>query len=245
MDPRLKIVVTVALIALISLTAVGAFGSYLGFFALMMIGAVVARLDPWVVVKRSLVALPFALAAVTLIFTVPGRALGTVPMFGWTITEAGVVRFASIMFKSMVSVQAAVLLILTTHLADVLWALSALRLPQVLIAVVSFMYRYIFLLADEAVRLTRARDSRSAVVGSNPSLGRSVVFRARTVGRMIGNLFLRSFERSERVYQAMVSRGYQGTMRQLSPPPLRAQEVIVAAVTVLVGVFLTTFSILA
>jgi cobalt/nickel transport system permease protein len=238
MDPRLKIVCAVTLIVLIGLTPMGSFGAYLGFFALVMALAIMAQLDPWRILKRSFVAVPFALAAITLIFTIPGRELGTAPVVGWVITEEGVIRFASIMFKSLVSVQVGVLLILTTHLTDVLWALGELRVPRILVAVISFMYRYIFLMADEALRLTRARDSRSAVIGGSVAPFQSTLFRARTTGRMIGNLFLRSFERSERVYQAMVSRGYQGVMKQLAAPPLRLPEVIATGLVILIGVAL-------
>jgi cobalt/nickel transport system permease protein len=244
MDARVKVVAAIAMILLIGLTPMGAFGAYVGFFALMMLGAVLARVDPWLVMKRSLVVLPFAGAAVTLIFTVPGRSLGTVPLIGWTISEEGVIRFVSIVFKSLISVQAAVILMVTTHFTDMLWAMGALRIPRVLVSIISFMYRYMFVLADEALRLTRARDSRSAVIAGGPGKAPSVVFRARTTGRMIGNLFLRSYERSERVYQAMVSRGYQGEIKQLSPPRLGLQDVLLAAVPVLLGAGLMGVSVL-
>ncbi|HEC21451.1 MAG TPA: cobalt ECF transporter T component CbiQ [Chloroflexi bacterium] len=244
LDSRVKVVITVLLILLIGLTPMGAFGAYVGFFALMMIGAVLARVDPWLVVRRSMVALPFAAAAVTLVFTVPGRTLATLPVAGLSISEAGLIRFVSILFKSMISVQAAVLLMLTTHFTDMLWALGALRVPRVLVAIISFMYRYIFVLVDEAMRLSRARDSRSAVLAGQPERGQSVLFRARTTGRMIGNLFLRSLERSERVYQAMLSRGYRGELRQLSPPSLSGQDVLVGLIAVGVGMALTGISLL-
>ena len=244
MDARIKVVLTVGMILLIGLTPMGAFGAYVGFFAIMMAGAIVARIDPLLVVKRSLVAIPFTLAAVTLVFTVPGPRLGTVPLTGWPISEAGAVRFASIVFKSMVSVQAAVLLMITTHFTDVLWALEALRIPKVLVAIISYMYRYIFVLVEEALRLTRARDSRSAVMRGNPAYGGSLVFRARTTGRLIGNLFIRSFARSERVYQAMVSRGYRGELRQLRPPPVAAHEVLWALAVAASGGLLVVASLL-
>jgi cobalt/nickel transport system permease protein len=245
MDARLKLITTVGLIVLIGLVPVGRFGVYLGFFALAMMGALVARVDPWLVVKRSLAALPFALAAVTLLFTVPGPVIATVPLTGWAISETGLIRFASIMFKSMASVQMAVVLMLTTHFTDLLWAMSTLRIPRVLIAIISFMYRYVFLLAEESIRLSRARDSRSAVMGgSRPSTGRMVLFRAQTTGRLIGSLFLRSFERSERVYQAMAARGYQGQMRQLAPPPVAASDLGLAAGTLGAGVLLLLLSLL-
>ena len=235
MDARIKVVLTVGMILLIGLTPMGAFGAYVGFFAIMMAGAIVARIDPLLVVKRSLVAIPFTLAAVTLVFTVPGPRLGTVPLTGWPISEAGAVRFASIVFKSMVSVQAAVLLMITTHFTDVLWALEALRIPKVLVAIISYMYRYIFVLVEEALRLTRARDSRSAVMRGNPAYGGSL---------LIGNLFIRSFARSERVYQAMVSRGYRGELRQLRPPPVAAHEVLWALAVAASGGLLVVASLL-
>jgi cobalt/nickel transport system permease protein len=244
LDPRLKVALAFVMIVLIGLTPVGGFGAYVGFFAIMMVGALIARVDPLLVVRRSLVALPFAAAAITLVFTVPGPSLGTVPVVGWTISEPGLIRFASIMFKSTVSVQVAVLLIVSTHFTDMLWALGALRVPKVLVAVISFMYRYIFVLAEEAMRLTRARDSRSAAIGKNPVYGGSVVFQARTMGRMIGNLFVRGFERSERVYQAMVARGYQGEMLRLSAPPLSTRDVLAVLIPAGAGTILLALSIL-
>ena len=71
-------------------------------------------------------------------------------------------------------------------------------------ATISFMYRYLFVLVDEAMRLQTARDARS--VGA----GRTLFWRAKVLGGMIGCLFIRSYERSERIYAAMLSRGYAG-----------------------------------
>src|SRR4051812_18133233 len=103
MDARLKLIVCVGLILLLGLTPMGRFGVYLGFFVLVMLGALSARVDPWLVVKRSLVALPFALAAITLLFTVPGPTVFRVPLVGWAISAPGMIRFVSIMLKSMIS----------------------------------------------------------------------------------------------------------------------------------------------
>ena len=240
-DPRVKVALTILMILLVNLTPVGAFGAYVAFFAIMMLGAVTARIDPLLVARRSLIALVFAGAAVTLVFTVPGPTLGVVPVTGWPISEPGLVRFASIIFKSMISVQAAALLILTTQFTDTLWALGALHVPGVLVAIISFMYRYIFVLVEEAVRLQRARESRSAVLsGKGPSL----MFQARTTGRMIGSLLVRSFARSERVYQAMVARGYQGELRVISPPQISRRDVLIAGIPLLLGLLLLVSSLL-
>ncbi len=223
LDPRLKLIAVIGFILCVSLTPVGAFGAYSGFFTLTMLAALTARVDPWLVVKRSFIALPFAAAAITLVFTMSGPSLATLPLINVPISAPGVVRFVSILFKSTISVQAAVILILTTHLTEMLWALGALHVPRVLVSIVNFMVRYMFLLAEESVRLTRARNSRSAVLGGRSSEP-GIIFRARTAGRMIGNLFLRSFERSERIYQAMISRGYQGQMQQFDPPRIPAHD---------------------
>jgi cobalt/nickel transport system permease protein len=244
LDARVKVVVTITLILLINLTPMGAFGAYVGFFALMMAASLLARVDPLLVVRRSMIALPFALAAVTLIFTVPGPTLGALPVLNLPISETGLIRFASILFKSSISVQAAVLLMLTTHFTETLWALGALHVPRVLVAIISFMYRYLFVLADEALRLTRARDSRSAVIAGNSQRGPTLMFRARTTGRMIGNLFLRSFDRSERVYNAMVSRGYRGSIRLLDPPPLDLHDILFGLSAVIVGIALLVAGII-
>ena len=161
-----------------------------------------------------LVALPFGLAAITVLFIIPGPALWTfhLPVVGWTvtITETGAVRFATIMLKSWLSVLMAMLLVATTTFPDTMRAMRGVGIPTVLVGVISFMYRYLFVLVDEAQRLQTARESRSA--GS----GGTVAWRARVLGGMVGSLFIRSYERSERIYAAMLSRGYAGEIRVLS-----------------------------
>ncbi|MCX5999217.1 MAG: energy-coupling factor transporter transmembrane component T, partial [Chloroflexi bacterium] len=94
----------------------------------------------------------------------------------------------------------------------------------------SFAYRYIFVLVDEAMRMWRARESRS--------LGRKRLWQIRTLGSMIGILFIRSYERGERVYAAMVSRGYEGRIRLLTPLSFSQRDVFFAGGTAafLVGV---------
>jgi cobalt/nickel transport system permease protein len=242
LDPRVKLVVTLGLILLIGLVPGGAFGAYIGLFALIMAGVLIARVPPVQVVARSLPALPFSLAAATLIFTGPEPYLASLPVTGWPISEPGLVQCVSIIFKSLISVQAAVLLIATTHFTTLLWAMSALRLPKVLVAVISFMYRYSFLLADEVARLARARDARSAVPANSPAP--SLIFRARTTGRMIGSLLVRAFERSERVYNAMLSRGYTGTLHQIDPPRLHPRDVLIGLVPILIAASLLAISLL-
>ena len=94
----------------------------------------------------------------------------------------------------------AILLTATTPFPDLLHALRHLRVPPVLVAIIAFMYRYLFVLADEAERLLRARAARSAGLpgGGGRRVDRLAGARRR---HMAGQLFLRSYERSDRVYQ--------------------------------------------
>jgi cobalt/nickel transport system permease protein len=80
------------------------------------------------------------------------------------------------------------------------------------------MWRYLFVLVDEALRLMRARSARSGVSGdasASRRVGGSLIWRARVAGGMAGNLFLRGIERSDRIYVSMLARGYNGEVRTL------------------------------
>jgi len=241
LDPRVKL----SLVGLFILTAAlvpdrkwAAFGALEG---LVLLATFLSRVG-WVrVQRRSAVALPFTLAALTVVFSTPGRVLWSVPLPGFllSITEAGVFRFLSILARSYLSVQAAVLLAATTPFPDLLWGMRALRVPQVLVTITGFLYRYLFVLADEARRMLQAREARSAAPDGKG--GGSVAWRARVTGSMAGTLFLRSYERSERIYLAMLARGYDGTVRTLSPPSLRR---VARAVGLLVGMLLAALLLL-
>ena len=169
---------------------------------------------------RSLVALPFILIALPTVFTKPGAPLYelSLGLVNLTATAEGIEFFASVLIKSWTAVTASVLLTSTTPPLRLLAALRALRLPAILIAVVMLMYRYLFVLVDEAQRMLRARAARSAAIG--PGSGGTVVWRAKSAGGMAGSLFIRTLDRSERIYMAMLARGYDGSIRQQSTAPL-------------------------
>ena len=220
LDPRVKVLVTAGFIVSMALLPDGAWLAYALSWGLVMGLAMAAQIEPWLVIKRSLLILPFLLAAVTVVFTLPGRMLWQGP-WGLTISEAGLVRFLSIVLRSWISVQMAILLTATTRFPDVLHALRHLYVPAILVSILSFMYRYLFVLVDEASRLMRARTARSAQLPGMKS-GRSLWWRAAVAGNMIGQLFSRSLERSEKVYRAMLARGYQGELLTMNPHHMTA-----------------------
>ena len=218
LDPRVKVVLTVLFILSNALLPDGAWTAFGLAWILLLWANSLSSLGVDFTFRRSFLALPFALAAVSAIFS----PLGT-PLAEWHIgsvllgpTDYGLIKFASILVRSWLSVQAAILLVATTRFPDMIHAFEHLHVPAVLTTIISFLYRYLFVLTDEVMRLLRARESRSAVAPGQKS-GRSVAWRAKVTGNMAGQLFLRSYERSDRIYNAMLSRGYTGQLRTLNP----------------------------
>ena len=180
--------------------------------------------------KRSLLALPFILAAFPVIFTISGEPLASFSIASWTltVTQPGVERFISIALKSWISVQAAVVLAASTPFPALLAAMRAIHIPRLLVAIFGLMWRYLFVLADEALRLMRARAARSGQsTAPGAKTGGSLAWRARVTGGMAGSLFLRALERSDRIYMAMVSRGYDGEVRTIPLPGLNRMQITI------------------
>lgn len=217
LDPRVKLIVTLGIILSNVLLPDGAWLAFgITFIVIILLGNL-AHVRLWFVLKRSLVAIPFALVAFTVMFTLPGEVITRFTLFGWdlAISLEGIVRFTSIIVRAWLSVQAAILLTATTSFPDLAHGLRHLRVPMILIAILSFMYRYLFVLSEEAERLLQARASRSArLPGTKPP---SILWRAKNAGNMVGQLFLRSYERSDRVYSAMVARGFRGEFLTFNP----------------------------
>lgn len=212
-DPRIKIVIAVLFAFAVTSVPEGVWAAYAGFGLLAATAAIVSRVPLPLVLGRSVLVLPFIAAAFPLIFTRPGDTIFTVPALGWTASPQGFSAVGSIMLKSWLSVIVAIVLTSTTRPVDLIRGLERLRLPRVLAATIFFMYRYLFVIGAEGQRLMRARDSRSAVSDDVLHSGGSLLWRGKVLGNMVGSLFIRSFERSERIHAAMQARGYDGTIR--------------------------------
>ena len=227
----------VGFILALSLLPVGSFVALGIAWILVMAVSVFARLGPWRVIRGSFVALPFVFAAAPLLFTKHGDPIGSVDLglFTLTLSGEGVRIVATITLKSWISVQAATLLVFSKTFHDLLEALARLRMPKLMVAIISLMYRYLAVLTGEANRMMRARASRMATVAGARRPG--VRWQARVVGNMVGALFIRSYERSERVYLAMQSRGYSGHIAHVHERPLGAGSwfVLVAGAILLAG----------
>jgi cobalt/nickel transport system permease protein len=221
LDPRVKFIFTLAFVLTMALLPIGAWPVYVLMLTLSLSITVLSELGLTYVLKRSLLAIPFVLAAVPLLFTVPGPALLTIPIgsLSLTITATGLERLLSIMFKSWVSVQVAIVFAAVTPFPDMLLAMRAVKIPRLLVSLFGLMWRYMFVMVDEAIRLLRARASRSGAIEGSKS-GGSLVWRAKVTGGLAGNLFIRSIDRGERIYDAMAARGYDGEIRSFPLSPL-------------------------
>ncbi|HNH25691.1 MAG TPA: cobalt ECF transporter T component CbiQ [Anaerolineales bacterium] len=239
LDPRVKVLVTVTFIISNALLPDAAWVAFAFAWLFLLACNLLSKLGITYTLKRSIVAFPFALIAITILFSMPGKPLATfhLMMSEYTITDMGLLRFLSILVRSWLSVQMAILLVATTRFPDLIHAFEHLRVPAVLTTIIAFLYRYLFVLTDEVFRLLRAREARSAAVAGSRS-GRGVMWRAKIAGNMAGQLFLRSYERSDRIYNAMVARGYVGHLYTLNPHEMKSSDYFSTAAAVAI-IFIT------
>lgn len=233
-----KVIFTLAFVFFLSLTPSGAWPAYILFFTISLSVVLFSRLGIGFVLKRALLALPFVLAALPLIFfgPLPHSSITLYQGFQLTYSPEGFERLASIVIKSWISLQAAILLAATTRVPDLLIAFRQLKVPRLFVAIVGLMWRYSFVIGDEVTRMLRARSSRSAALTGSRHARGSLLWRARVTGGMAGSLLLRSIERSDRVYAAMLSRGYNGEPPMLDAIPLSDKD----RWTLLLGLMLLT-----
>ena len=232
LDARAKILVALAFVVINVSTpreAYPAFGAYLAFLVLLI---AVSRLPPSDVLKRLLVTVPFVLLVAVFVPFLPSGQAGDDPLFGFaglTVSRHGLLVLWNVVAKAWLGVLAVIWLTGTTGFAGLLRGLQQLRVPRLLVALLGFTYRYAFVFVEEALRMKRARDARGY-------RGRWI-WQAGTIGRMIGSLFLRGYERGERIYWAMQSRGYDGSVPALGAARFRLVDAgfLVAGLTVLVA----------
>jgi len=227
LDGRVKLLVVLACLSLWVTTPPGNWIP-LGFALVLLAAAATASRVPLAfVLLRSLPAAGFvALVAVLTPFAPGGSVLVRVSP-AIAISREGAVLYASVVSKAFLSVTSVVLLSATTSFAGILQSMERLRVPRSLVQIVGFAYRYLFVIVEEALRMKRARDARL--------FGGRWLWHSRVIGQMIGTLFLRSYERAERVYQAMLARGFDPAARPSQPRPLtRADVAALIAVPALV-----------
>jgi cobalt/nickel transport system permease protein len=229
LPPEVKIAATVAYTIVVVVTPRQEFWAFAGYALILVPVAVAAGIRPLWLAKRATIELPFVLLAVALPFAGHGERVN---WLGMSLSVDGLYGAWNIFAKGTLGVLASLLLAGTTTMRDVIVGLDRLRCPQVVVQIATFMLRYIDVLTEEARRMRVARLSR----GYDPRF----LWQVKAFAIGVGALFLRAFERGERVYLAMVSRGYTG---RLPAPPgtaaTRAHWLSAACLPLAAGVIAT------
>jgi cobalt/nickel transport system permease protein len=201
LDPRAKVLTT-----LVFIVCVVSFGKYqvlamLPFVVYPVYLASRGEIPFDLIGKRLLVAAPFAVV-VGMFNPLLDRVV--VAQIGSFELVAGWISYASIILRFLLTTAAALTLIGTTGLNDVCLAIERMGAPDVFATQLLFLYRYIFVLAEETMSMSRARALRSFG-------GRGMGIRV--FGQIVGHLLLRTYARAQRVYSAMLARGFDGRVR--------------------------------
>lgn len=201
---HLKVLALLGFMLLVVATPRGWYLAYAAYLLLLVAVVAVSRVPATYLLKRMVVEVPFVVFAVLMPFIATGPR---VDLLGVAVSASGLAAAWALLAKGTLGVLASLTLAATTEPRDLLAGLERLRVPSLLVQIMGFMVRYLDVVTDEMGRMRVARESRG--------------FNARDVrhwpvlARSAGALFIRSYERGERVHLAMLSRGYTGTMPRL------------------------------
>lgn len=200
---HLKILVLLAFVLTVVATPREWYAAYAGFLAIVLGVIVASRVPVGYVLKRAVIEVPFLVFAAMMPFVARGPE---VDVLGIGLSESGLLAAWGLAAKGTLGVLASLTLAATTEPTDVLRGLQRLRLPDLIVQIMTFMVRYLDVVAADLGRMLTAMRSR----GADPRSPRHWPALARTLGA----LFVRSYERGERVHLAMLARGYDGRLPQ-------------------------------
>ena len=199
--PQCKLLATVLFVFAVVATPKEQFWAFGVQAGLIVTAAVIGRVPLLHVARRLVIEVPFLLFA--LLLPVLGRD-PRIDVLGMSLSEPGLWAAWNIVVKGTLGVAATAVMASTTSVPHILQGLERLRVPRTLVSITAFMVRYGDVITDELRRMRIARESRGARM--------SWTGHARAVATSAGALFVRSYERGERVYLAMASRGYVGSL---------------------------------
>jgi cobalt/nickel transport system permease protein len=229
--PQVKIAGALAMLGAIISTPRQAFWAF-SVYALMLTSmSMVARIPTKFLLSRMLVLSPFAFLA--LLFPVFGSD-PRVDVLGVSLSEQGLWDMWNLLAKAVLGLGTAILLGATTEVADLLRGFDSMRVPRLVTAILGFMVRYTDVVVGDFNRMRLALASRGLQGSSMAHWG--------PYGRAMGTMFIRTYERGERVYLAMESRGYAGEMPASSRVKATARD---WALVILVGAFFWAVAITA
>jgi cobalt/nickel transport system permease protein len=202
---EVKIVAAFLVVLCVVATPREAFAVFAGYLLLLAAVWVAARIPPAWIARRALIEAPFVVLAVLL--PISGGA-PHVEWLGLSLSQPGLLGAWNILVKGTLGVLTSLTLAATTPMRDLLLGLQRLHAPALVVTIATLMLRYVDVIVGEARRMRLARISR----GHDPRF----LWQAGATARGVGSLFVRSYERGERVHLAMLSRGWTGRMPPMS-----------------------------
>lgn len=206
LPPQVKLIAVIAFVVAVAVTPREAVWAFALQGAVLAAVVGVARLPLRFVLSRMVAVLPFILFAFLIPFVASGEQ---VSVLGVEVSREGLWGMWNIIAKATLGITASIILAGTTEVPDLLRGMERLRLPSAFTAIASFMIRYLELIAGELRRMRTAMAAR----GYEPRW----LWEARPLAASAGTLFIRSYERGERVHAAMLARGFTGRMPDLDP----------------------------
>ncbi|GAA1476308.1 cobalt ECF transporter T component CbiQ [Nocardioides aestuarii] len=200
-QPHHKILALLGFVLLVVATPREWFAAYLLHLSLLLVVIAASRVPVTYLLKRLVVEVPFVVFALLMPFIAHGPQ---VEVLGVAVSEPGLLAAWGLLVKGTLGVLASLTLAATTEPQDVLRGLERLRMPQLVVQIMGFMIRYLDVVSGELSRMLTAMRSR----GCDPRRPRHWP----ALARSLGALFIRSYERGERVHLAMLSRGYTGRL---------------------------------
>jgi len=201
LDPRAKLLTSMVFIVCVVSHGKYEIAALLPYLLFPLSLIILADLPAGYLLKKLLLVAPFAFFIG--LFN-PFLDHQVVLQFGDIPITGGWLSFASILLRFTLTISIALILVATTSFHGICFALERFRAPRVFVLQLLFLYRYLFVLVDQAIRLVRARALRSF-------RGRGLGIR--TFGPLIGQLLLRTMDRAQRIHLAMLCRGFSGEIR--------------------------------
>lgn len=217
LDPRIKVLITALFVVCIVSFDKYQIGAMLPFILLLIVAMGLAEIPASLVLKKLLVVSPFAVMVG--IFN-PLLDQQPVLQLGQVMISGGWISFASILLRVALTVSAVLLLIGCTGFNAVCMAMVRLGMPRIFAVQLLMLYRYLFVLVDEGMRMQQARALRSF---GNKGLS------MRTFSHLIGQLLLKTLDRAQRIHLAMLCRGFDGTIRIRRTLRLTVTDLLVLA----------------
>jgi cobalt/nickel transport system permease protein len=231
---HLKILAVLAFISVSVSTPITRWPAFIAFFLLLVATAYASKIPLLLLFKRALIEIPFIFFAILMPFFGTGEKFEIV---GIELYREGLLAGTSIVVKGTLGVLAAVILSTTTTAREILRGLERLKLPAVMVQIASFMLRYVNVISDEMERMKVARESRGFIATG--------IKHWKVIATSAAALFIRSYERGERVHLAMLSRGFDGNLPTLVTDTVTKQHWISAlSVPVLALIFSLLFLVI-